>query len=55
LSGKELRRWLGVAEEQFYKDKLFALVPMGFCYPGKGTSGDLPQGPSVLRYGIINL
>jgi uracil-DNA glycosylase len=42
LSGNELRRWLGVTKEQFYDGKLFALVPMGFCYPGKGTSGDLP-------------
>jgi len=41
-SGDELRRWLGVSKEQFYNDELFALVPMGFCYPGKGTSGDLP-------------
>ena len=41
-SGNELRRWLGVSKEQFYDDKLFALVPMGFCYPGKGKSGDLP-------------
>jgi uracil-DNA glycosylase family 4 len=44
-SGNELRRWLGVSKEQFYNDKLFALVPMGFCYPGKGTSGDLPPRP----------
>jgi uracil-DNA glycosylase len=44
-SGNELRRWLGVTKEQFYNDKLFALVPMGFCYPGKGTSGDLPPRP----------
>ena len=44
-SGDELRRWLGVSKEQFYDDKLFALVPMGFCYPGKGTSGDLPPRP----------
>lgn len=41
-SGDELRRWLGVTKEQFYDETLFALVPMGFCYPGKGTSGDLP-------------
>lgn len=45
LSGNELRRWLGVSKEQFYDDKLFALVPMGFCYPGKGPSGDLPPRP----------
>ncbi len=42
LSGNELRRWLGVSKEQFYNDELFALLPMGFCYPGKGNSGDLP-------------
>ncbi len=41
-SGNELRRWLGVGKEQFYNEDLFALVPMGFCYPGKGKSGDLP-------------
>lgn len=44
-SGNELRRWLGVTKEQFYDDTLFALVPMGFCYPGKGSSGDLPPRP----------
>jgi|SRR5690606_5773041 len=41
-SGKELRSWLGVAEETFYDPKNFAIVPMGFCYPGKGKNGDLP-------------
>ena len=45
LSGKELRRWLGVSKEQFYNPQLFALMPMGFCYPGKGTSGDLAPRP----------
>ena len=44
-SGNELRRWLGVSKEQFYNPKLFALIPMGFCYPGKGKSGDLPPRP----------
>ena len=44
-SGDELRRWLGVSREQFYNDKLFAHIPMGFCYPGKGKSGDLPPRP----------
>jgi uracil-DNA glycosylase len=44
-SGDELRRWLGVSKAQFYDDQLFALVPMGFCYPGKGISGDLPPRP----------
>ncbi len=44
-SGKELRRWLGVDPKTFYDDKIFALMPMGFCYPGKGTSGDMPPRP----------
>jgi uracil-DNA glycosylase len=44
-SGKELRRWLGIDETEFYNEKIFALVPMGFCYPGKGTSGDMPPRP----------
>jgi uracil-DNA glycosylase len=44
-SGRELRRWLGVNTEQFYDTRLFALMPMGFCYPGKGPSGDLPPRP----------
>lgn len=41
-SGDQLRMWLGVDKTQFYNDDLFALMPMGFCYPGKGKSGDLP-------------
>ena len=44
-SGDELRRWLGVTEEQFYNEKLFGIMPMGFCYPGKGKSGDLHPRP----------
>lgn len=41
-SGNRLRSWLGVTREQFYDARLFAIVPMGLCYPGKGSSGDLP-------------
>ena len=41
-SGKRLRKWLGVSREQFYNTNNFAIVPMGFCYPGKGKGGDLP-------------
>lgn len=44
-SGKQLRNWLNVTDEQFYDEQLFALIPMGFCYPGKGKSGDLPPRP----------
>ena len=41
-SGDRLRQWLGVDKTEFYDDKKFAILPMGFCYPGKGKSGDLP-------------
>lgn len=41
-SGKKLREWLGVTQEVFYNPNNFAVLPMGFCYPGKGTTGDLP-------------
>lgn len=41
-SGKRLRQWLGITCEQFYDPKLVAILPMGFCYPGSGSSGDLP-------------
>lgn len=44
-SGKELRRWLGVEPETFYDPAAFALLPMGFCFPGSGKSGDLPPRP----------
>ena len=40
-SGDRLRQWLGVDKTEFYDDKKFAILPMGFCYPGKGKSGDL--------------
>lgn len=41
-SGKQLRKWLGVTVDQFYDTNNFGIIPMGFCYPGKGKSGDLP-------------
>lgn len=41
-SGDNLRNWMGIDRETFYNDDLFAIVPMGFCYPGTGKTGDLP-------------
>ena len=40
-SGERLRDWLGVDRTAFYDPSLFALVPMGFCYPGTGRAGDM--------------
>ncbi|NML31711.1 uracil-DNA glycosylase family protein [Paraburkholderia antibiotica] len=44
-SGARLRTWLGVDDATFYDASKFALVPMGFCFPGRGASGDLPPRP----------
>jgi len=44
-SGDRLRRWLAMDRDTFYDDSRIAIVPMGFCYPGKGKSGDLPPRP----------
>jgi len=41
-SGDNLRAWLGLTREAFYATDHIAIMPMGFCYPGKGKSGDLP-------------
>ena len=44
-SGDRLRGWLGIDRPAFYDEHRIAIVPMGFCYPGKGRSGDLPPRP----------
>jgi len=44
-SGDLLRNWLGIEKKTFYDADNIAIIPMGFCYPGKGKSGDLPPRP----------
>lgn len=44
-SGDRLRAWTGLTVEQFYDPRKVAIVPMGFCYPGKARSGDNPPRP----------
>ena len=44
-SGERLRDWMGLEHEAFYDATLVAILPMGFCYPGSGRSGDLPPRP----------
>lgn len=41
-SGDRLRRWLDIDKGTFYNAQKVAIMPMGFCYPGRGKSGDLP-------------
>ena len=44
-SGERLRAWLALPRETFYDPEQVAILPMGFCYPGTGPSGDLPPRP----------
>jgi uracil-DNA glycosylase len=44
-SGDRLRMWLGIDRDTFYDEKKFAIIPMGFCYPGTGKAGDMPPRP----------
>jgi uracil-DNA glycosylase len=45
-SGERLRQWLGLDPERFYDQTKIAIVPMGFCYPGREPKGgDKPPRP----------
>ena len=41
-SGDHLRAWTGMDKWRFYDEAEVAIIPMGFCYPGRGRGGDLP-------------
>lgn len=41
-SGDNLRNWMGISHKQFYDNQQIGIIPMGFCYPGRGKTGDLP-------------
>ena len=51
-SGDHLRQWLEITEETFYNPSRVALIPMGFCYPGKKPGGDAPPRKNALPYGM---
>ena len=48
-SGDRLRLWMGIDTGMFYDARNVAILPMGFCYPGTGKSGDLPPRPECAR------
>lgn len=48
-SGDRLRQWMGVDKATFYDASKVAILPMGFCYPGTGKSGDLPPRPECAK------
>ncbi len=49
-SGDRLRQWMGVDASRFYEASAIAILPMGFCYPGTGASGDLPPRPECATH-----
>ncbi len=48
-SGDRLREWMGIDRATFYNPQKLAIIPMGFCYPGTGKSGDLPPRPECAK------
>ncbi|MCB2016573.1 MAG: uracil-DNA glycosylase family protein [Hydrogenophaga sp.] len=54
-SGERLRHWMGVTRDTFYDPRRIAILPMGFCYPGAGRSGDLPPRPECAPAWRANL
>ncbi|MGV2495362.1 uracil-DNA glycosylase family protein [Pelagerythrobacter aerophilus] len=44
-SGNRLREWTGLDRDEFYDPAKVALMPMGFCYPGRAAGGDAPPRP----------
>ncbi len=45
-SGDRLRQWLDIPPEIFYDQDKVAIMPMGFCYPGRlPKGGDRPPRP----------
>ena len=52
-SGVRLRAWMGVDSDVFYDESRIAIIPMGYCYPGRGNDGDMPRVPSAQCYGFI--
>ncbi len=49
-SGATLRQWMGVSEEQFHHERKIAILPMGFCYPGRIGGGDAPPRPECAQF-----
>ncbi len=54
-SGDRLRSWMGIERDVFYDESKVAIVPMGFCFPGTGKSGDLAPRPECAKTWRVKL
>ena len=53
LSGDRLREWMGVPPETFYDERMIAILPVGFCYPGRKGAGDAPPRRECTPFGAL--
>jgi uracil-DNA glycosylase len=54
-SGERLRDWMDVSSDVFYDESRIAIIPMGYCYPGRGKGGDLPPRPECAQLWLEQL
>jgi uracil-DNA glycosylase len=54
-SGDRLRKWMGVDREEFHNERRIAIIPIGYCHPGRGKSGDLPPRPECAQLWLDRL
>lgn len=54
-SGERLRDWMGLDTDRFYDASRIAIIPMGYCYPGRGDGGDLPPRPECAALWLDHL
>jgi len=54
-SEERLRDWMGVSADVFYDESRIAIIPMGYCYPGRGKGGDLPPRPECAQLWLDQL
>ena len=54
-SGDRLRGWMGLSKESFYDEARIAIIPMGYCYPGRAKGGDLPPRRECARLWLDHL
>lgn len=55
-SGDRLRAWMDVDRETFYDERRIAIIPMGYCYPGRNPrGGDRPPRPECAQHWLARL
>lgn len=54
-SGERLRSWLALDCDTFYDESKIAIIPMGYCYPGTGPSGDYPPRKECAQHWLSQL